>query len=106
MTIVSVLFSEVTERGPPFGAAFFALSPDGRFLVWPEADEAFEFPDADRPGVTRTGCRLRRFKEWAYAGAVFTYTGAAASPLAAADGAGALVPPQPADPEHVPQLGR
>jgi WD40 repeat protein len=36
-----------------------ALSPDGRFLVWPEADEAIEFPSADRPGTTRTGSRLR-----------------------------------------------
>jgi hypothetical protein len=33
-----------------------------------------------------------RLKEWAYAGAVFTYTGAAASHLAVGDGAGALGP--------------
>ena len=37
----------------------FALSPDGRFLVWPEADGEVEFPDADLRGVTRIGCRLR-----------------------------------------------
>ena len=36
--------------------------------------------------------RLPRLKEWAYAGAVFTYTGAAASHLAVGDGAGALGP--------------
>jgi hypothetical protein len=33
-----------------------------------------------------------RLKEWAYAGAVFTYTGAAASHLAVGDGAGAAGP--------------
>src|SRR5436190_1013384 len=37
--------------------------------------------------------RLARLKEWAYAGAVFTYTGAVASHLAVGDGAGALAPP-------------
>jgi uncharacterized membrane protein YphA (DoxX/SURF4 family) len=37
--------------------------------------------------------RFPRLKEWAYAGAVFTFTGAAASHLAAGDGAGALVAP-------------
>jgi hypothetical protein len=36
--------------------------------------------------------RLPRLKEWAYAGAVFTYTGAAASHLAVGDGAFALGP--------------
>ena len=36
--------------------------------------------------------RFPRLKEWAYAGAVFTYTGAAASHLAVDDGAGALGP--------------
>jgi hypothetical protein len=36
--------------------------------------------------------RLPRLKEWAYAGAVFTYTGAAASHLAVGDGSGALGP--------------
>jgi len=36
--------------------------------------------------------RLPRLKEWAYAGAVFTYTGAAASHLAVGDGAAALGP--------------
>jgi DoxX-like family len=34
-----------------------------------------------------------RLKEWAYAGAVFTYTGAVGSHLAVSDGAGALVIP-------------
>jgi DoxX-like family len=34
-----------------------------------------------------------RLKEWAYAGLVFNYTGAAASHLAAADGVGALIAP-------------
>ena len=33
-----------------------------------------------------------RLKDWAYAGAVFTYTGAAASHLAVGDGAGAVGP--------------
>ena len=37
--------------------------------------------------------RFPRLKEWAYAGLVFNYTGAAASHLAAGDGAGALVAP-------------
>jgi hypothetical protein len=37
--------------------------------------------------------RFPRLKEWAYAGATFTYTGAAASHLAEGDGAGALVAP-------------
>jgi DoxX-like family len=37
--------------------------------------------------------RYPRLKEWAYAGAVFTYTGAAASHLAVGGGAGALVAP-------------
>ncbi len=37
----------------------FALSPDGRFLLWPVADEAIQFKDADRPNVTHTGSRLR-----------------------------------------------
>jgi uncharacterized membrane protein YphA (DoxX/SURF4 family) len=36
--------------------------------------------------------RVPRLKEWAYAGAVFTYTGAAASHVAVGDGAGALGP--------------
>jgi DoxX-like family len=36
--------------------------------------------------------RFPRLKEWAYTAAVFTCTGAAASHLAVADGAGALVP--------------
>jgi DoxX-like family len=36
--------------------------------------------------------RLPRLKEWAYAGAVFTYTGAAASHLAVGDGTDALGP--------------
>jgi uncharacterized membrane protein YphA (DoxX/SURF4 family) len=36
--------------------------------------------------------RFPRLKEWAYAGAVFTYTGAAASHLAAGDGTGAPGP--------------
>jgi hypothetical protein len=36
--------------------------------------------------------RAPRLKEWAYAGAVFTYTGAAASHLAVGDGPGALGP--------------
>lgn len=39
----------------------FALSPDGRFLVWPETDRSIEFPDADLQGVTRNGTRLRLF---------------------------------------------
>jgi hypothetical protein len=34
-----------------------------------------------------------RFKEWAYAGAVFTYTGAVASHLAVGDGVGRVLAP-------------
>lgn len=37
--------------------------------------------------------RFARLKEWAYAGAVFTYTGAVASHLAVGDGVGVLVAP-------------
>jgi uncharacterized membrane protein YphA (DoxX/SURF4 family) len=37
--------------------------------------------------------RFPRLKEWAYAGAVFTYTGAVASHIAVGDGAGTLVAP-------------
>ena len=37
----------------------FALSPDGRFLVWPVADEAIQFKDPDQPRLTHTGSRLR-----------------------------------------------
>jgi WD40 repeat protein len=36
-----------------------ALSPDGRFLAWPVADEAITFPSAEFRGATRTGCRIR-----------------------------------------------
>ncbi len=36
--------------------------------------------------------RFPRLKEWAYAGAVFTYTGAVASHLTVRDGAGAVWP--------------
>ena len=37
----------------------FALSPDGRFLVWPVPDEAVKFTLPGRPNVTYTGSRLR-----------------------------------------------
>ncbi|MCE7872777.1 DoxX family protein [bacterium CPR1] len=37
--------------------------------------------------------RFPRLKEWAYAGLIFNYTGAAASHLAVGDGAGMLVAP-------------
>jgi uncharacterized membrane protein len=37
--------------------------------------------------------RVPRLKEWAYAGAIFTYTGAVASHLASGDGLAALAPP-------------
>src|SRR5262249_18640384 len=39
----------------------FALSPDGRFLVRPVADETIQFKDANHPDVTHTGSRLRMF---------------------------------------------
>jgi DoxX-like family len=45
------------------------------------------------PGaLVLVGPRGSRVKEWVYAGAVFTYTGAAASHLAVGDGVGALGP--------------
>ncbi|HJZ55737.1 MAG TPA: DoxX family protein [Gemmataceae bacterium] len=44
-------------------------------------------------GVALLVPRLPRLKEWAYAGLVFTYTGAVASHLAVGDGAGTLVAP-------------
>jgi len=37
----------------------FALSPDGRHLIWPVADEAIKYKDPASPGVTYTGSRLR-----------------------------------------------
>jgi hypothetical protein len=44
-------------------------------------------------GVALLVPRFDRLKEWAYAGLVFNYTGAAASHLAVGDGAGTLVAP-------------
>jgi uncharacterized membrane protein YphA (DoxX/SURF4 family) len=44
-------------------------------------------------GVAVLAPRLPRLKEWAYAGLVFTYTGAVASRLAVGDGAETLVAP-------------
>jgi len=44
-------------------------------------------------GVAVLVPRLPRLKEWAYAGLVFTYTGAAASHVAVGDGAVMLVAP-------------
>ncbi|MDG3008113.1 sigma-70 family RNA polymerase sigma factor [Paludisphaera mucosa] len=37
----------------------FALSPDGRFLVWPMTDETVVFHDAGRTNGARAGSRLR-----------------------------------------------
>jgi RNA polymerase sigma factor (sigma-70 family) len=39
--------------------AGFALSPDGRFLVWPVADEAIKFKDTGGGNSIYTGSRLR-----------------------------------------------
>ncbi|HVI43215.1 MAG TPA: DoxX family protein [Chitinophaga sp.] len=39
------------------------------------------------------GPRMLRLKEWAYAGSFFTFTGAAASHLAAGDGPAAIISP-------------
>jgi DoxX-like family len=44
-------------------------------------------------GVALLVPRLPRLKEWAYAGLIFNYTGAAASHLAAGDGAETLGAP-------------
>jgi uncharacterized membrane protein YphA (DoxX/SURF4 family) len=44
-------------------------------------------------GLALLAPRLPRLKEWAYAGLVFNYTGAAASHLVSGDGAGALIAP-------------
>jgi DoxX-like family len=44
-------------------------------------------------GVAILAPRFPRLKEWAYAGLIFNYTGAAASHLAAGDSIGALVAP-------------
>jgi uncharacterized membrane protein YphA (DoxX/SURF4 family) len=44
-------------------------------------------------GVALLAPRFPRIKEWAYAGLVINYTGAAASHMAAGDGVGALVAP-------------
>jgi RNA polymerase sigma factor (sigma-70 family) len=42
-----------------------ALSPDGRFLVWPVADEKTQFKDPKRPNAIHTGSRLRLYDLWA-----------------------------------------
>lgn len=39
----------------------FALTPDGRFLVWPEADETIRYKGADEPNAIHSGTRLRVF---------------------------------------------
>jgi len=44
-------------------------------------------------GLALLAPRLPLLKEWAYAGLIFNYTGAAASHLAAGDGSDALIPP-------------
>src|SRR5262245_36442825 len=44
-------------------------------------------------GLALLAPRLPRFKEWAYAGLIFNYTGAAVSHLVVGDGAGALIGP-------------
>ncbi|HJZ55747.1 MAG TPA: WD40 repeat domain-containing protein, partial [Gemmataceae bacterium] len=44
---------------PRLGLGRFALSPVGRFLVWPGADATIQFKDADDPKVTHHGSRLR-----------------------------------------------
>src|SRR5579883_481944 len=38
-----------------------ALSPDGRILVWPVADETIQFKDENQPNIICTGNRLRMF---------------------------------------------
>ena len=44
-------------------------------------------------GLALLAPRFPRLKEWAYAGLVFNYTGAAASHLAVGDGVGSLIGP-------------
>jgi DoxX-like family len=44
-------------------------------------------------GVALLAPRFPLLKEWAYAGLIFNYTGAAASHLAVGDGVGALIAP-------------
>jgi uncharacterized membrane protein YphA (DoxX/SURF4 family) len=44
-------------------------------------------------GVAMLAPRFPRLKEWAYAGLIFNYTGAAASHLAVGDGVSALIAP-------------
>ncbi len=38
-----------------------ALSPDGKYLVWPVADETVQFKNAGEPNTIYTGSRLRMF---------------------------------------------
>jgi WD40 repeat protein len=38
-----------------------AMSPDGRFLVWPVDDESIKFPDPASPGMIYSGARLRLY---------------------------------------------
>lgn len=38
-----------------------ALSPDGRFLVWPLADESVQYADPVHPNMTHTGNRLQLY---------------------------------------------
>jgi uncharacterized membrane protein YphA (DoxX/SURF4 family) len=44
-------------------------------------------------GVALLAPRLPRLKEWAYAGLIFNYTGAAISHLVMGDGGGSLIAP-------------
>lgn len=44
-------------------------------------------------GIVLVAPRLPRLKEWAYAGAIFDLTGAAASHIASGDGAGDILTP-------------
>jgi RNA polymerase sigma factor (sigma-70 family) len=37
------------------------MSPDGRYLVWPVADETVKYKDPARPNQTHTGTRLRLY---------------------------------------------
>src|SRR5439155_26394003 len=49
------------RRVPAAWQRGLALSPDGRFLVWPVEDEKVQFKDPAQPNATHTGSRLRLY---------------------------------------------
>ena len=64
-----------------------------RHLGYPDYFMTILGPSYVLAGLTLLAPGAPRIKEWAYAGLVFNYTGAALSHLAARDGSGTLIGP-------------